>query len=878
MLRFQGEMLRVGDPCCAWRDHVARQPLTARAEAGAMALDSERTGYWLSLWAGRSGVPGSALAEQLGRHRSQATHWLRGERSLAPPDLCRLLLYLRSKGALPEPGEVRHALRQIGVPLAELPDILAETPAAASARAEFLTWLGNWPARALDLTRQKVWLPLAHIERPDEVEQISAALLAEPRRPVLIWGMGGSGKTALANRVARLAAVRERFWNGVLWATLGPTPDWQSKLAGWCALLHLPVDGADIPELIRRLVKHLGMAERAYLLVLDDLWAADDLALFQELLQTAGILVTTRRRDLTAALPGSVLVEVGAFTEAQALTVLRGLGASPEVAEPSGAGEALVHAVENWPLAVTLLGQAVRLRGWAEIWARVQDCQRRLGALHRTNDRYGSAQLALQVSYDLLDAADQARFRRLGVVPYGASCALPAVAGLWQLADPAQPALRWLDETRDRLADLADRSLLLIVDDDAQAPRWRLHTVVHDYARFLLRQTGEWEATRAAFVDYYLGLAHELGQAPDRYGAQLTAEWPNLAGAFEHAWNAAAYDRCAFLLASLHSWLLLTGRIAALDGWLARLTAVEQDLSETARGWLAHAHGRRALALGEWDAGTQAQAAVLANAAVEPRLQAFQHFEAAAASLARGDLAAAAQAFAAGKQLTETLADANVDLALFKTGAQLALAQRDWQAAQRQIELAAEIAVAQDRRAEFVDLLRLAGGLCRDLGQPAAALAYYQSAWAAVRQMDAPAVELNILVELAPLAATHGELGLARAAAERLRAFLKAMELPEPEARLRESFACQVLAFVAQQEGRLDDALDLAQRAVALCRDAAEPSMAGDAWRVLAVVQAVRGDSESARQAYMAALAAYERAGAVREAQAVRHALAGLKN
>lgn len=841
-----------------------------------MALDKERMGYWLALWARRGGVPGSALAEHLGRHRSQATHWLRGERSLAPPDLCRLLLYLWSKGALPEPGEVRHALRQIGMPLAGLPEILAETPAAARVRAKFLAWLEDWSAQALALPRQRIWLPLAHVERSGEMAQLSAALLAEPRRAVIAWGMGGSGKTTLANSVARLAAVRERFWNGVLWATLGPTPDWQSKLAGWCALLHLPAGGADVPALIQRLVKHFGAAECAYLLVLDDLWAAEDIALLQELLATAGVLITTRRRDLAAALPGSVLVAVGAFDEIQALAVLRTHGAGSGPAEPPGAGEALVHAVENWPLAVTLLGQAVRLRGWAEITARVQDSQRRLGALHRTNDRYGSAQLALQVSYDLLDVAGQARFRRLGIFPYGASCALPAVAGLWQLVDAAQPAPQWLDETRDRLADLADCGLLLIADDDAQAPRWRLHTVVHDYARFLLRQTGEWEAARADFVDYYLGLAHELGQAPDRYTAQLTAEWPNLAGAFEHAWDAGAYDQCAFLLAGLHSWLLLTGRIVALDLWLARLAAVEQGLSVEARGWLAHARGRRALALGQWDEATHARVELLANAAVERRLQAFQHFEAAAASLAQGDLAAAAEAFAAGKQLAETLADADVDLALFKTGAQLALAQRDWPAALRQIELAAEIAVEQDRRAEFVDLLRLTGGLCRDLDQPAAALAYLQAAWVGARRLDAPVLELNILVELAPLAATHGEPGPAHAAAERLLALLPAMDLPAAERRSREGLAYQLLAFLAQREGRLDDALDQAQQAVAFCRDAADPSVAGDTWRVLAVVQAARGEPAGARQAYAEALAAYERVGAVREAEAVREALAGL--
>lgn len=109
-------------------------------------------------------------------------------------------------------------------------------------------------------------------------------------------------------------------------------------------------------------------------------------------------------------------------------------------------------------------------------------------------------------------------------------------------------------------------------------------------------------------------------------------------------------------------------------------------------------------------------------------------------------------------------------------------AQQDWSAALRQIELAAGIAVEQDRRAGFVDLLCLAGGLCRDLGQPA----------------------------------------------------------------------------------------------VALCGDAADPSMAGDAWRVLAAVHEKRGESENARLAYAEALAAYERAGAAAQAQEVRQALAGI--
>lgn len=828
---------------------------------------------WLPVWAGRLGLGSSELAEVVHVTPSTMSRWWHGQRGTDALLLAQVLNSLREAGALAGPGEVVAAWHAAGYDWPALRQLLAVPD--ATHLASFRVWLDEWAAARPEPGGQGARLPRDYVARPALLAAARAALLAEAAAPVVLWGMAGVGKTVLATALGRDPAVRQAFWDGVLWATLGPAPDVPERLLAWCRLLGLPTAGPlTVPQLQQLIAGRLAEPGRRYLLVLDDVWTPEVADLLPTPEPPHGLLITTRDRQLVAAWPGSRLSEVPVMSAGEGGALLGLSGGSPA---PAVADEVLAL-VERHPLAVSLVGKQIKLRGPERVLDQLRAADLRLASLQLSPDlnRTRSVRLALQLSYDALAPADQALYRGLGIFPYGTACSLPPVAAFNPAAGAAAPLDFQLAEVRGRLEGLADRSLLLIADDDAQAPCWRLHTVVHDYARFLLRQTGEWEAARAAFVDYYLGLAHELGQAPNRYTAQLTAEWPNLAGAFEHAWDAAAYDRCAFLLAGLHSWLLLTGRLAALDGWLARLAAVEQGLSEAARGWLAHVRGRRALALGEWDAGAQAQAAVLANTAVEPRLQAFQHFAAAAASLARGDLAAAMQSFAAGKQLAETLADADVDLALLKTGAQLALAQRDWPAALRQIELAAEIAVAQDRRAEFVDLLRLAGGLCRDLGQPAAALAYYQSAWAAVRQVDAPAVELNILVELAPLAATHDELNLARAAAERLRALLQAMDLPEPEARLREGFACQVLAFVAQQDGRLDDALALAQQAVALSRDAADPSVAGDAWRVLAVVQAARGEPAGARQAYTEALAAYKRAGAAAQVQAVQQTLAGI--
>ena len=105
---------------------------------------------------------------------------------------------------------------------------------------------------------------------------------------------------------------------------------------------------------------------------------------------------------------------------------------------------------------------------------------------------------------------------------------------------------------------------------------------------------------------------------------------------------------------------------------------------------------------------------------------------------------------------------------------------------------------------------------------------------------------------------------------------LPALELPEADKASREGFAYQLLAFIAQREGRMNDALALAQQAVERCRDARDPSMQGDAWRVLGAVHEARGEAERARMAYVQAEAAYRHAGAVTQAQDVSQALARL--
>jgi hypothetical protein len=296
-----------------------------------------------------------------------------------------------------------------------------------------------------------------------------------------------------------------------------------------------------------------------------------------------------------------------------------------------------------------------------------------------------------------------------------------------------------------------------------------LHGLVHDYARWQLKQRGEWDAVRADFVGYYVGLAGELGANPDVYGAQLMAEWPNFRGAFEHAWESAAYDLCALLMMQLHSWLLLTGRFADLQLWLARLREIEGALSPVAAGWFHHAGTRLALAGRDYEAALRQCALVLANEAVEARLKTFLCLEFVGPALDRNDLAAAAAFLAEGRRWAGAMNDGDISIAVCKAAARLALAQGDWPVAAQQIALAGFAAHEHDRPLEIVEALRLQAALLWELGTGDEALGALEAAWPALQAQGAPTLEWNALLDLLPLAAANGDVTLAHRLAERLR-------------------------------------------------------------------------------------------------------------
>ncbi|NMF66411.1 NB-ARC domain-containing protein [Brasilonema octagenarum] len=145
-------------------------------------------------------------------------------------------------------------------------------------------------------------LPLHFLPRPEHLETLKQEVLGNTKKPVVITGMsrrvgvqgmGGIGKTVLATALARDEEVRQAFPDGVLWVTLGQTPQ----------LLSLQTELAKVLGDSQAVFTEIGLgktrlrellADKACLLILDDIWQREHAEAFDVLGERCQMLITTR--------------------------------------------------------------------------------------------------------------------------------------------------------------------------------------------------------------------------------------------------------------------------------------------------------------------------------------------------------------------------------------------------------------------------------------------------------------------------------------------------------------------------------------------------------------------------------------------------------
>ena len=333
-------------------------------------------------------------------------------------------------------------------------------------------------------------LPAHFVPRPVVNRDLKARLLADgPTAGSLVvsavHGLGGVGKSTLAAHLAHDSEVKERFPDGVLWATLGQQPDLLPLLSGWVQALgdyNFKPLGKEAATSHLRTLLH----DKAALLVVDDAWDPAQVPPFLVGGPRCRVVITTRDATIAKAV-GATLYDLDVMSPEQALALLAGwLHRGFEGTERDQA-LLLAKAVGYLPLALELAAAQVAdgIR-WAELLEDLKAEVARLEALELSDeeviDEATSKRLSLLSSFYLslrrLSEPRRQDFAWLGVLPEDVTI-VPAIATILWGTDERS--------ARTTLRHLRDKALLLpgIPRPDGTLT-YRLHDLLRNVARRLL--------------------------------------------------------------------------------------------------------------------------------------------------------------------------------------------------------------------------------------------------------------------------------------------------------------------------------------------------------------------------------------------------------
>lgn len=243
--------------------------------------------------------------------------------------------------------------------------------------------------------------------------------------------------------------------------------------------------------------------------------------------------------------------------------------------------------LDGLPLAIELAAARTKLLPPKALLARLdRGLQVLAGGARDLPGRQRTLRDTIAWSHDLLDAGEQALFRRLAV--FAGGCTLEAAEAV------CAPGTEGPEETDilEGLAALVDNSLLVSLPGGAGSeggePRFTMLETVREYASERLESSGEAEEVRRKHARYYLALAESLQPevSPERdrdWIVRLEEEHDNLRAALRSAVQARDAETGGRLVLML--WRLWAERGHLIEGrwWAKTVLALDGSEAEAAR-------------------------------------------------------------------------------------------------------------------------------------------------------------------------------------------------------------------------------------------------------------------------------------------------------
>jgi len=329
-------------------------------------------------------------------------------------------------------------------------------------------------------------LPPHFLERPLTFANLKAIIFevcsqtfgVTSMRKIGIHGMGGIGKTVIASSIARDEDIRRCFPDGIFWILLGKSPNLIARQIQLARMISgKREDFVDVQDGKSRL-NNL-MAEKKYLLVLDDVWEMDQMRIFPAIDEQSNLLITTRNANILKGI-GAKEITLDILPKNNAQKLLASWSNLPVSDLPKQA-DGIIKECGQLPLALSMIGAMLnnkKINRWEGVLRHLQEAD--LEKIQQEFPNYSHPNLFATMQISLVSISPKYRERYLDFAVFPEDTPIP-VQVLYTFWKPKSMDEIDVDECLDTFADLS------LVRRDLETDMVTLHELQYDFIRKIMK-------------------------------------------------------------------------------------------------------------------------------------------------------------------------------------------------------------------------------------------------------------------------------------------------------------------------------------------------------------------------------------------------------
>lgn len=206
-------------------------------------------------------------------------------------------------------------------------------------------------------------LPPNYIPRAQLLDVITKAVIGNKVDPsvsttVTLLGFGGFGKTTLATGLCHQPKIQQHFLDGILWIKLGPKPPDPEmmliKLYDQLTNEKLQQSNFSMADKLRWYVSSY---LKRLLVIIDDVWDAQDAEIYVNTFSTCKVVLTTRKGDISTYIPTKTVIKIEEMSieESKKLLTYRVVETDKLNSSAINKLETLAQNLHRWPLLLGLV-------------------------------------------------------------------------------------------------------------------------------------------------------------------------------------------------------------------------------------------------------------------------------------------------------------------------------------------------------------------------------------------------------------------------------------------------------------------------------------------------------------------------------------------